>query len=98
MLGRVLPVPRLPSATDLYTAHDQLTHRVDVRAHLPRKRSALAAHASQAGGPGTGSRTLSWLLRLPRPVFGLVAGHEWFREVGRAPGRPLLDDVFASLR
>ncbi len=61
-------------------------------------RRALAAHVSQAGGPGTGSRTLSLLLRLPGPVFALVVGREWFREIGRAPGGPLLDDVFASLR
>jgi LmbE family N-acetylglucosaminyl deacetylase len=96
--GRVLPVPRLPSGDALYTARDELTHRVDVRAQLPQKRAALAAHASQTGGPGTGSRTLTWLLRLPAPVFRRVVGREWFREVGRAPGSPLLDDVFASLR
>ena len=28
----------------------------------------------------------------------LLVGYEWFREVGRAPHSPLLDDLFASLR
>ena len=41
---------------------------------------------------------MTLLLRLPRPVLGLALGREWFRERGRAPGAPLLDDVFASLR
>ncbi|MEZ5093234.1 PIG-L deacetylase family protein [Nocardioides sp.] len=96
--GRVLPMPQLPEGSRLYSPHAALTHRVDVRPHLAAKRAALTAHASQAGGPGTGSRTLSLLLGLPRPVFTLVAGREWFREVGRTPSGPLLDDVFASLR
>ena len=70
---------------------------MDVRAHLAAKRAALAAHASQATG-GTSVRTLTLLLRLPRPVLGLALGREWFRERGRSPGGALLDDVFASLR
>jgi LmbE family N-acetylglucosaminyl deacetylase len=98
VLGRVLPVPQLPAGSALYTGHAELTHRVDVRPFLAAKRRALAAHASQSGGPGTGSRTVSLLLRLPRPVFRLAVGREWFREVGRRPSSPLLDDVFASLR
>ena len=80
-----------------YVARAELTHQVDVRAHLGAKRAALAAHASQATG-GTSVRTMTLLLRLPRPVLGLALGREWFRERGRAPGAPLLDDVFASLR
>lgn len=98
LAGRVLPVPQLPAGRRLYTPHAALTHRVDVRAHLAAKRRALAAHASQAGAPGTGSRTLALLLGLPAPVFALAAGREWFREVGRPVGGPLLDDVFASVR
>jgi hypothetical protein len=30
-------------------------------------------------------------------VFRLALGHEWFAEVGRTPGGPLLDDVLAGL-
>ena len=80
-----------------YVARAELTHEVDVRAHLAAKRAALSAHASQATG-GTSIRTLTLLLRLPGPVLGLALGREWFRERGRSPGGPLLDDVFASLR
>jgi LmbE family N-acetylglucosaminyl deacetylase len=80
-----------------YVAREELTHQVDVRAHLAAKRAALAAHASQATG-GSSVRTLALLLRLPGPVLGLALGREWFRERGRAPEGELLDDVFASLR
>jgi LmbE family N-acetylglucosaminyl deacetylase len=95
--SRRLPVPELPPMTNAYTAHADLTHRVDVRRHLAAKRRSLQAHASQAGG-SDGPRTLSLLLRLPRPLRALVLGQEWFREVGRAPTGVLLDDNFASLR
>jgi LmbE family N-acetylglucosaminyl deacetylase len=82
---------------DSYSAPKELTHEVDVRRHLAAKRAALRAHLSQAGG-GTTVRTVSLLLRLPTPLFAVALGREWFREAGREPGGPLLDDVFASLR
>jgi LmbE family N-acetylglucosaminyl deacetylase len=88
-----LPVRMRP---DAYTARSDLTHRIDVRRHLPAKRAALAAHASQASGGGS-VRTLKLLLRLPRPLFALLLGQEWFVEVGRPRG-PLCGDVFDSLR
>jgi LmbE family N-acetylglucosaminyl deacetylase len=93
-LSRLVPADRFATS---YVDRADLTHEVDVRAHLAAKRAALAAHASQATG-GTSVRTLALLLRLPGPVLGLALGREWFRERGRAPGTPLLDDVFASLR
>ena len=80
-----------------YTAHADLTHCVDVVALMGAKRAALRAHASQATSD-EGQRTIALLLRLPRPLATLVLAREWFREVGRPPDRPLLDDVFASLR
>ena len=80
-----------------YVPRSALTHRVDVRRYAPAKRAAMAAHASQASAD-SGDRTLAAFLRLPRPVFRRVFGHEWFVERGRPPGGPLLDDVFASLR
>jgi LmbE family N-acetylglucosaminyl deacetylase len=79
-----------------YTDRADLTHRVDVRRFAGPKRAAMAAHASQAAGDA-GTRTLQLLLRLPEPVFARVTGTEWYRQPGRAPGRPLLDDVFAGL-
>jgi LmbE family N-acetylglucosaminyl deacetylase len=93
-LSRLVPASRFASA---YTPRAELTHRVDVRRHLAAKRAALSAHASQATG-GSSVRTMALLLRLPRPVLGLVLGREWYRERGRPPGGPLLDDVFATLR
>jgi LmbE family N-acetylglucosaminyl deacetylase len=95
--SRVVPAPRLPELRTAFTAHGELTHRVDVRHDLDRKVAALRAHASQAGGDG-GVRTLAWLLRLPGPLRRRVLGTEWFREVGRVPGSAPLDDIFASLR
>jgi LmbE family N-acetylglucosaminyl deacetylase len=82
--------------SDAYLPRSELTHRVDVRAHLAAKKASLAAHASQTSG-GRGVRTVALLLRLPDPLLRLVLGHEWYRERGRTPGI-LLDDVFASLR
>lgn len=96
-LGRVVRVPDVPPLAAAYTDHDDLTHRVDVRRFLAAKRGSLAAHASQATGDGA-PRTLALLARLPWPVAGWVLGREWFREVGRAPGGPLVDDIFDSLR
>ena len=75
----------------------ELTHRVDVRRFISAKRAAMAAHASQASADRD-ARTLAFCLRLPHPLYTRVFGYEWFREVGRAPGRPLLDDIFVSLR
>ncbi len=101
LLGRVsavLPVPRMPAMEGAFTARSDLTHRVDVSQHVAAKEGALRAHASQMGGDERGVRTVAWLLRLPGPVRRRVLGTEWFREVGRAPGAPLLDDVFASVR
>ncbi len=102
MLRIVSRLPRVPASfdpvrvADLYTAREALTHRVDVRRHTRAKRAALAAHASQAS-TDSGLRLLTVLLRLPRPVFRWALGREWYVEHGRAPGQPLLDDIFASL-
>ena len=93
--ARVLPLPRMPDLTAAYTPHSDLTHRVDVRPQLGAKVRALQAHASQSGG-GDSVRTLAFLLRLPSILRRRVLGTEWFREVGRTPGRQLLDDIFAS--
>lgn len=80
-----------------YADPGRITHRVDVRAFAAAKRAAMAAHASQAGAD-SGRRTLEILQQLPRPLFRLLMGREWFVEHGRAPARPLIDDVFAGLQ
>ena len=100
---RLLRLVRSPFRTaaplggdDVYTARRLITHRVDVSDHLPAKRRAMTAHASQQRANGQ-LRMLTRFLRLPRPVFALVFGREWFVEPGRKP-QPLQDDIFASLR
>lgn len=93
-VSRLIPAGRFATS---FVARSELTHEVDVRAHLEAKRAALAAHTSQASGGGS-VRTVALLLRLPRPVLGLALGREWFRERGRPPVHGLLDDVFTSLR
>lgn len=95
-LSRLVPLPPLPDLSSAYTDHDALTHCVDVRGFLDAKRAAMQAHASQASS-NEGARTLALLLRLPRPIARLALGREWFRELGRAPAAPLLDDIFATL-
>jgi LmbE family N-acetylglucosaminyl deacetylase len=77
-----------------FTARADLTHRIDVRPSLAAKRASMAAHLSQTSGGGQ-TRTLAVLLRLPRWLFAVVCGHEWFREPGRHPGGRLLDDLLA---
>ena len=80
-------VPAIPGAairswTTAYRRRRELTHRIDVRPVLAAKHEALMAHTSQASG---GLRTIDLLLRLPGPLFEVVAGTEWF--VG--PANPL---------
>lgn len=92
----LLPDVRRADYEQAYTAHTDLTHRVDVRSYTEHKRRALQAHLSQASSAG-GVRTLALLLKLPPWVFRRALGREWFVEQGRTPGVPL-DDIFASLR
>ncbi|HSY15751.1 MAG TPA: PIG-L family deacetylase [Jatrophihabitantaceae bacterium] len=96
-------LPRLPEGfssqalAGSFAAPEELTHRVDVRRYLPQKRAAMAAHATQATAD-SGTRLLAVLLRLPGPLFAATVGREWFVERGRTPSRPLLDDIFRTVR
>jgi LmbE family N-acetylglucosaminyl deacetylase len=97
-LCRVVPAAWGPEHFEsAYTPRELITHRVDVRRFARLKRSAMAAHASQATAESE-DRTLAAFLRLPSFVFRVVFGHEWFAEVGRQPSVEKLDDVFSSLR
>jgi LmbE family N-acetylglucosaminyl deacetylase len=99
----IAKLPFVPSGLDpdrfatAYTASQDLTHKVDVRPYIAQKRASMAAHASQASAD-EGVRTLAMLLKLPKPLYRRALGHEWFVEHGRTPARPLLDDIFATLR
>jgi LmbE family N-acetylglucosaminyl deacetylase len=74
--ARLLPGLTLPG-DDVYTSRAEVSQAVDVRAQVPVKREALAAHRSQRTG---GTRTLALLLGLPGPLARLVLGTEWFVE------------------
>ncbi len=108
-LGRVY---RFPAEFDprsmerAYSARADITHRIDVRRYARAKRAAMRAHASQATGGGaadpgdggqTGDRTLAAFLRIPRPLYDLVFGREWFRDPSRPPGEQVSRDVFEGL-
>jgi LmbE family N-acetylglucosaminyl deacetylase len=100
IIGRLGLRPGGFSAADFaaaFTPKREITHAVDVRRLVRQKRAAMAAHVSQAAG-GADVRTLALLLRLPRPLFRLALGREWFVEPGRAVTGVPTDDVFATLR
>ena len=84
-----------------YTARADITHRVDVRRYAGAKRASMRAHASQASNDGSqqGDRTLAAFLRIPRPLFDVVFGREWFRDPSAPGGRAdgIRTDVFEGL-
>ncbi|NNG40039.1 PIG-L family deacetylase [Flexivirga sp. ID2601S] len=92
---------RFPADFDLgvyeraFTPRAQVTHRIDVRRQIPAKRAAMAAHASQAAADEGADRTLALFLRIPRPIYDLVFGREWFRDPAHTG--PVSDDIFAGL-
>lgn len=96
LAGRLLPCLPLGNIQNAFTARAEITHSVDVRGHLDRKRAALRAHTSQTEGGGL--RTVGVLLGLPGPLFAFAAGREWFVERSRVRGCGLSDDIFQSLR
>lgn len=80
-----------------YSARDEITHRINVRRYAAAKRASMRAHASQASAEGGADRTLAAFLRIPRPLFDLVFGREWFIDPARASGRPVARDIFEGL-
>jgi LmbE family N-acetylglucosaminyl deacetylase len=88
-----------------FSARSDITHRVDVHRHIRAKRASMRAHASQASADGGADRTLAAFLRIPRPLYDLVFGREWFVDAthhltGRDPlTRPsgIRRDVFEGL-
>lgn len=79
-----------------FSARADITHRVRVRRYAGAKRAAMRAHASQAADSGGGDRTLGRLGRIPRPLFDLVFGREWFVDPD-APAGTARTDVFEGL-
>ncbi len=109
-VGRVYRFPQEFDPTSFeraFSARSEITHRINVRRYAGAKRAAMRAHASQATGGGaasvgsggqTGDRTLGAFLRIPRPVYDLVFGREWFRDPARPPGAPVRTDIFEGDR
>lgn len=79
-----------------YTAKADITHRINVREHIAAKRASMRAHASQASADDGGDRTLAAFLRIPRPVYDLVFGREWYRDPKHTGD--VSDDIFAGLQ
>ncbi|WP_114202656.1 PIG-L deacetylase family protein [Janibacter anophelis] len=79
-----------------FSAKADITHRIPVRRYAGAKRAAMRAHASQAADGGGGDRTLGMLVRIPRPIYDLVFGREWFVDPD-APAGTARTDVFEGL-
>ena len=74
-----------------FTPRAAITHRIDVRRFAAQKQAALPAHRTAVHGRGRAAPLFRLLVRLPVPVFGLVAGREWFAEPGARTARPVGD-------
>lgn len=77
-----------------YSPSAAVTHRIGVRRYAAQKRASMRAHASQASADGGADRTLAAFLRIPRPLFDLVFGREWYVDAARPPGEKVSRDVF----
>ena len=80
-----------------YSAREDITHRISVRRYAAAKRASMRAHASQASAQDGADRTLAAFLRIPRPLYDLVFGREWFIDPARPPGLPVSRDIFDGL-
>jgi LmbE family N-acetylglucosaminyl deacetylase len=80
-----------------FSPQSEITHRVNVIRYASAKRASMRAHASQATADRGADRTLAAFLRLPRPLYDLIFGREWFVDPAHPPGAPVARDVFAGL-
>jgi len=96
-------VYRFPAAFDptsfesAFSPRADITHRIDVIRYASAKRASMRAHASQATADGGADRTLAAFLRIPRPLYDVVFGREWYVDPAHPPGAPVARDVFAGL-
>ena len=100
LVGRVYRFPAAFDATTFeraFSPKSDITHRVNVIRFAPAKRASMRAHASQASAEGGADRTLAAFLRIPRPLYDVVFGREWFVDPAHPPGEPVAHDVFAGL-
>lgn len=80
-----------------YSPRAAVTHRIRVYRHIGAKRASMRAHASQAtdDSPEAGDRTLGMFLKIPRPLYDLVFGREWYVDPGHRG--PVSHDIFEGL-
>ena len=83
--------------TRAFSARSEITHRISVWRYAAAKRASMRAHTSQAAADDGADRTLAAFLRIPRPLFDLVFGREWFIDPGRRAGQAVSRDVFEGL-
>ncbi len=96
-LGYEIPETFAPASFDgWFTPGDEITHAIDVSAHLAAKRASMEAHASQATSGDGSTRTLAAFLALPDEYFAMAFGTEWYRDPV-APAGAGVDDVLAGL-
>ncbi|MFZ4518730.1 MAG: PIG-L family deacetylase [Microthrixaceae bacterium] len=79
-------LPDVPDDAEFGKPAAEITHGVDVAAHLEEKRAAMVAHASQIPPD-------SWFLRMAPEDFARAFGTEWYIEWGRPRGA---DEPFRS--
>jgi LmbE family N-acetylglucosaminyl deacetylase len=102
-IALVAKIYRFPAAFDpatferAYSPRDDITHRVNVIRYASAKRASMRAHASQASADRGADRTLAAFLRIPRPLYDVVFGREWFVDPSRPAGVPVSRDVFDGL-
>lgn len=87
-----------------YSPRKAITHRIRVYRQIGAKRASMQAHASQAtdDSAGGGDRTLGMFLRIPRPIYDLVFGREWFVDPSQASAgtgsrKPVSAGIFDGL-
>ncbi len=100
LAGRIYRFPPAFDPTSFERAFSpqvDITHRINVIRYATAKRASMRAHASQASADGGADRTLAAFLRIPRPVYDVVFGREWFVDPAHPPGAPVSRDVFAGL-
>jgi len=80
-----------------FSPQADITHRVNVIRYASAKRASMRAHASQASADSGADRTLAAFLRIPRPLYDVVFGREWFVDPAHPPGAPIARDIFDGL-
>ena len=99
LAARIYPFPPefdRAAFTQAFSGRDEITHRISVWRYAAAKRASMRAHASQSSAD-EGDRTLAAFLRIPRPLYDLVFGREWFVDPARPAGLPVARDVFEGL-